>query len=137
MKKSPGGASAPAGALSCADGLASLESPVSNEFAQPDAATAGIDMVDDGPAYSGAVRFDVTPALWRGGFKAAHRHSARVRLLRRAAIAGSLLAITLISAVALLTPFRPLPGDISGGRAAIDGTKITLDFPKISGVQAD
>jgi lipopolysaccharide export system protein LptC len=60
-----------------------------------------------------------------------------VRLLRRAAIAGSLLAITLISAVALLNPFRHLPGDISGGRAAIDGTKITLDFPKISGVQAD
>ena len=49
-----------------------------------------------GAAESGVVRFDVTPALWRGGFKAARRHSARVRLFRRAAIAGSLLAITLI-----------------------------------------
>jgi lipopolysaccharide export system protein LptC len=135
MKKSSGGTSAPAVALSCANGFAWLESPENTKLA--DVATVGIDMVDDGPAYSGAVRFDVTPALWRGGFKAAHRHSARVRLLRRAAIAGSLLAITLISAVALLNPFRHLPGDISGGRAAIDGTKITLDFPKISGVQAD
>ena len=122
--------------MSCADGLAWLESPATIKLAQPDVATVGIDM-DDGPTYSGAVRFDVTPALWRGGFKAAHRHSARVRLLRRAAIAGSLLAITLISAVALLNPFRQPPGDISVGRAAIDGTKITLDFPKISGVQAD
>jgi lipopolysaccharide export system protein LptC len=86
---------------------------------------------------SGAVRFDVTPALWRGGFKAARRHTARVRLFRRAAIAGSLLAITLISAVALWNPLRHLPGDISVGRAALDGTKITLDFPKISGVQTD
>jgi lipopolysaccharide export system protein LptC len=90
-----------------------------------------------GAANSGAVRFDVTPALWRGGFKAARRHSARVRLFRRAAIAGSLLAITLIAAVALLNPLRHRPGDISVGRAALDGTKITLDFPKISGVQTD
>jgi lipopolysaccharide export system protein LptC len=58
-------------------------------------------------------------------------------LFRRAAIAGSLLAITLIPAVALMNPFRHLPGDISVGRAALDGTKITLDFPKISGVQTD
>lgn len=135
MKKSSGGTSAPAIALSCADSFAWLENPENTKVA--DVATASIAKVDDGPAYSGAVRFDVTPALWRGGFKAAHRHSARVRLLRHAAIAGSLLAITLISAVALLNPFRHLPGDISVGRAAIDGTKITLNFPKISGVQAD
>ena len=106
-------------------------------FAWPGVATAGSGRVDDGPADSAAARFDVTPALWRGGFKAAHRHSARVRLFRRAAIAGSLLAITLIPAVALMNPFRRLPGDISVGRAALDGTKITLDFPKISGVQTD
>jgi lipopolysaccharide export system protein LptC len=135
MKKSVGGTSAPAGALSGADGLAWLESPENAKLA--DIAMVRVDMMDDGPAYSGSVRFDVTPALWRGGFKAAHRHSARVRLFRRAAIAGSLLAITLISAVALLNPFRHLPGEMSVGRAALDGTKITLDFPKISGVQAD
>ena len=110
MKKSSGGAGAPANALSGAG---------------------------DGPADSGAVRFDVTPALWRGGFKAAHRHSARVWLFRRAAIAGSLLAITLVSAIALLDPLRHRPGDIFVGRAALDGTKITLDLPKISGVQTD
>jgi lipopolysaccharide export system protein LptC len=132
MKKSSGGASAPADDLSCADGLACLESPENIKLAD----IAAVRVHDD-PAYSRAVRFDVTPALWRGGFKAARRHSARVRLFRRAAIAGSLLAITLISAVALLNPFKHLPGDISVGRAALDGTKITLDFPKISGVQAN
>ena len=137
MKKSPGGAAAPAGALSGAGGLATLENPEDTKLAWPDIAAAGIGREDDGPADSGAVRFDVTPALWRGGFKAAQRHSARVRLFRRAAIAGSLLAIALISAVALLNPLRHLPGDISAGRAALDDTKITLHFPKISGVQTD
>jgi lipopolysaccharide export system protein LptC len=135
MKKSSGAASAPAGALSGAGGRAGLENPANTTW--PGFATVAIDMADGGRADSGAVRFDVTPALWRGGFKAARRHSARVRLFRRAAIAGSLLAITLISAVALWNPLRHVPGDISVGRAAIDGTKITLDFPKISGVQTD
>jgi lipopolysaccharide export system protein LptC len=137
MKKSSGSTGAPSAALSGAGGLVRLESPEHTKLAWPDVATAGIGRMHDGPADSGAVRFDVTPALWRGGFKAAHRHSAWVRLFRRAAIAGSLLAITLVSAVALLNPLRHLPGDISVGRAALDGTKITLDFPKISGLQSD
>ena len=128
---------APASAFRGAGGLASLENPEDTKLAWPDAAAAGSGRAGDGPADSGAVRFDVTPALWRGGFKAAHRHSARVWLLRRAAIAGSVLAITLISAGALLNRLRHLPGDISVGRAALDGTKITLDFPKISGLQTD
>jgi lipopolysaccharide export system protein LptC len=136
-KKSSGGTEAPAVALSGADGLAILENRVNTKLPRPDVAPAGIGRGDDGPAVFGVVRFDVTPARWRGGFKAAHRHSARVRLFRRTAIAGSLLAITLISSVALLNPLRHVPGDISVGRAALDGTKITLDFPKISGVQTD
>ena len=58
-----------------------------------------------------------------------------MRLYRRVAIAGSLLAITLIPAVALFNPLRYLPGDISAGRAILDGTKITVNSPTISGVQ--
>jgi lipopolysaccharide export system protein LptC len=130
VNKSSGGTGASAVALSGAGGLASV-------VVGQDVATAGRGRVDVGPADPGAVRFDVTPALWRGGFKAAHRHSARVRLFRGVAIAGSLLAITLISAVALLNPLRHRLGDISVGRTTIDGTKITLDFPKVSGVQTD
>jgi lipopolysaccharide export system protein LptC len=137
MKKSSGGRVAPAGALRGAGGLASLEHLENTKLAWQDAAPAGSGRADDAPADSGAVRFDVTPALWGGGFKAAHRHSARVRLFRRAAIAGSLLAITLISAVALWNPLRHRPGDISVGRATLEGTKIILDFPTMSGVQTD
>jgi lipopolysaccharide export system protein LptC len=137
MKKSSAATGSQAGALSRAGGLTSLENPEDTKLAWQNVATAGSGRVDDGPADSAEVRFDVTPAVWRGGFKAAHRHSARVRLFRRAAIAGSFLAITLIAAVAVLNPLRHMPGDISVGRAALDGTKITLDYPKISGVQTD
>ncbi|MGH6849834.1 MAG: hypothetical protein ACREDD_05225 [Methylocella sp.] len=137
MKKSSGCSGAPAVASNGALGLASPANPGNAKLVWPDTAAAGIGREFTRPADSGVVRFDVTPALWRGGFNAARRHSARVRLFRGAAIAGSLLAIALISAVALLNPLRRLPGDISVGRAALDGTKITLDFPKISGVQSD
>ncbi|MGH6831015.1 MAG: hypothetical protein ACREDG_07660 [Methylocella sp.] len=133
MTKSSAETGAPGAALSGAGGLARLENPEDTKLACPEVAMAGSGRVDDGPADSGTVRFDVTPALWRGGFKAAHRHSARVWLFRRAAIAGSLLAITLIAAAALLNPLRHRPGDISVGRTSLDGTKITLDFPKSPG----
>jgi lipopolysaccharide export system protein LptC len=81
--------------------------------------------------------FDMTPAASRGGFKAANRHTARVRWLRRGAIAFSILATALISGVVLFHPFKHLPGDISVGRVGIDGTKITLGAPKITGLQKD
>jgi lipopolysaccharide export system protein LptC len=60
-----------------------------------------------------------------------------VRLFRRAAIAGSLLAIALISAAAFVNPLSRLPADLSVGRVGLEGTKVTLDFPKITGVQND
>lgn len=136
MRLPPDGASAPARALSGADIGISLKKD------ELDFEAAGLAVTDDGPRWAGmqglgTVGFDVTPAASRGGFKAADRHSARVRVLRRAAIAGSLIAIALISAAVLLNPLRRLPADISIGRVGVEGTKITVDSPKISGVQKD
>jgi lipopolysaccharide export system protein LptC len=143
VRKSSGGADAPASALSGTGGGVSRK-PDGEEanLALMDFETAALAMTDDGPAWSGmrnpgTVGFDMTPAASRGGFKAAKRHSARVRVLRGVAIAGSLLAIALISAAALLNPLRRLPGDVSIGGVGVEGTKITVDSPKISGVQKD
>jgi lipopolysaccharide export system protein LptC len=83
----------------------------------------------------GAAGFDMSPARSRGGFKAASRHTARVRWFRRAAITGSLLLAVLIPAVVLLNPLRRLPVDVSIGKVGVDGTKITVDSPKITGIQ--
>lgn len=84
----------------------------------------------------GRSSFDMT-AVTRGGFSAARRHSARVRLFRRIAIGISILAILLISAAVLPNPLKRLPGDISIGRVGVEGTKITVESPKITGVQRD
>lgn len=82
-------------------------------------------------------RLDFGQSPWRGAFKAAGRHSARVRFLRRATFGGSAIVITLILGVALFDPFRRLPANISIGQVTLDGTKITVDSPKITGVQKD
>jgi len=75
---------------------------------------------------------DLTPPAWRGGIKEAHRHSARVRMLRGTAAAGSALALALILGAALHNPLTHLPADFSVKRVGLDGTKITVDFPKIT-----
>jgi lipopolysaccharide export system protein LptC len=88
-----------------------------------------------GMAKTRGATLDLAPPAWRGGFKEARRHSARVRVLRRAAAVGSALALALILGAALRNPLTHLPADISVKRVGLDGTKITVDFPKITGVQ--
>ena len=78
---------------------------------------------------------DLTPAAWRGGFSEARRHSMRVKLLRGTAAAASILAIVLITGIAVFDPLHQLPVDFSVKRVGLDGTKVTVDFPKITGVQ--
>lgn len=143
VRKSSIGPDTPASALSGAGGGVSRETDKEEaDLALMDFETAGLAMADDSMRRSGrnnlgSVGFNMTPATARGGFKAAKRHSARVRVLRGVAIAGSLLVIALISAAALLNPLRRLPGDISIGGVGVDGTKVTVDSPKISGVQTN
>jgi lipopolysaccharide export system protein LptC len=107
------------------------------DFHTADLATPNDNPQPSGKHDHGLVSFNVTPAASRGGFKAARRHSARVRLFRRVAITGSLLAIGLISAAAFLNPLRRLPVDVSIGRVGVEGTKVTVDSPKITGLQKD
>ncbi len=84
-----------------------------------------------------AAGFDMTPVASLGNIKAAKRHTARVRVLRRVAIGGSIHAIALIAGMTLLNPLRRLPADVSIGRVGVEGTKVTVDSPKISGVQTN
>lgn len=74
---------------------------------------------------------------WRGGLAAAGRHSAFVGFLRIAILAGCGAAIALVLAVGFFDPFGILPRAISIGQVGLDGTKVTLDAPKISGFQKD
>jgi lipopolysaccharide export system protein LptC len=149
MRKSSGGAGAPGSALNGANVRVSqknngeeVDLAALDNLAMLDFETAGVALPDDGPRRCSqhslsSVSFDMTPAAARGGFKAALRHTARVRWLRRVAIAGSLLAITLIATAALLNPLRRLPGELSIGRVGVEGTKVTVESPKITGAQKD
>ena len=141
-----GGASAPATAVRGAGGAVTLENtgeaanPVLMDFERADLAATndglrGAAMHRPGHG-AGKAGFDMTPQASRGAFKAAHRHSALVKLLRRAAIGGSLVAVALISA-ALLNPLRRLPVNVSISHVGVEGKKITVDSPKITGVQND
>lgn len=107
--------------------------------------TSGRDLVT-GPVYSrqeGGPRerpdgarlgMDYTPPPRRDAFKQAGRHTARVRFLRRAMIIGSALLVSVLFIVAYFNPFRHL-GSMSIGGVGIEGTKVTMDAPNISGVQ--
>lgn len=117
--------------------LTAEETGLARGAAQLDPRTQDLASEEGRAAAGRPVLFDMTPARWRGGFKAAQRHSARVRLFRRAAIASVLIAAVLIPAAALLNPLNSLRGNISIGRVALEGTKITLDYPKLSGTQKD
>ena len=78
---------------------------------------------------------DYTPPARTGAFKAAGRHTARVKVLKRVIILGSMFGITIVAVVATFDPLRHLPRTMSLAGVGVNGTKITMDAPKISGVQ--
>jgi len=68
----------------------------------------------------------------------AKRHSARVRLMRKAVPAVVIAALAVIVLASVFNPFRilsKLPVDIAG--LAVQGTKITMESPHLSGFTSD
>ena len=78
---------------------------------------------------------DYTPPARTDAFKAAGRHTARVKFLRRAMIIGAIVGIFGIAIVTVINPFRHLPGSMSITGVGVSGTRITMEHPKLSGVQ--
>ncbi|HEV2575298.1 LPS export ABC transporter periplasmic protein LptC [Methylocella sp. CPCC 101449] len=70
-------------------------------------------------------------------FVKADRHSRRVRRLRRLIIVGSSIAIVAFLGALIFNPFRDLPGNVSIGQATLNGTKVTMELPKLSGFRPD
>ena len=71
-------------------------------------------------------------------FAKAKRHSARVRLMRKAVPAVVVAAMAFIVVASVFNPFRilsKLPIDISN--LAIQGTRITMESPHLSGFTSD
>lgn len=87
----------------------------------------------------GATRYELEAeeAEARTRYAAAMRHSARVRLLRRTIPIGAVLLVGGILFWAFYEPFKVLPEGVSVGAITLNGTKVTMDMPKLSGFKKD
>ena len=73
----------------------------------------------------------------RDAFRAAGRHTARVRLLRRVVLAGALLGSAGVIAFAFFNPFRiAIPG-VSIDGVGLSGSRVTMQHPKLTGFRSD
>ncbi len=71
-------------------------------------------------------------------FKAAARHSRRVRLLRVALPVGIVLMLGIIFGLTFLNPFRILAKlPLDPGKVVISGTTVTMASPKVAGFTRD
>ncbi len=70
-------------------------------------------------------------------FSEAMRHSRRVRFLRRAIPIGAVIGVGAIFFIAIYEPFRMLPDGVSIGNVSLNGTKITMELPKLTGFKKD
>jgi lipopolysaccharide export system protein LptC len=70
-------------------------------------------------------------------FEAARRHSRLVRFLRVAAPIGLCVGAAALIVGALVHPFRARTAELSLGALTVDGAKITMGRPKLTGFRRD
>ena len=70
-------------------------------------------------------------------FLEANQHSGRVRFLKRAIVLASAAAFLGLAGVTFFDPFGKLPQGVSVGQTTLDGTRITMELPKLSGFRKD
>jgi lipopolysaccharide export system protein LptC len=80
---------------------------------------------------------DAEDSAARQRYLAALRHSNRVRLLRRMIPVGALAVIGGVGFWAFYEPFKSLPEGVSVGAVTMNGTKVTMELPKLSGFKKD
>ncbi len=73
----------------------------------------------------------------RDRFLAAGRHSARVRWLKRLIVAFCALAVVVFALVAVFDPFRRLPQSFSVQQTSLNGSRIVMERPRLSGFRDD
>jgi lipopolysaccharide export system protein LptC len=73
----------------------------------------------------------------RRAFAAAKRHSRLVRFMRVATPTAGLLAVAAMIAIALFDPFRREIGGLTVGEFSVDGSKIVMSHPHLTGTRKD
>lgn len=70
-------------------------------------------------------------------FEEAGRHTSRVRLMRRAIIAGAALLVASVAGWSLFGPSGKLPAGVSITGASLNGTRVIMELPKLNGHRRD
>jgi lipopolysaccharide export system protein LptC len=73
----------------------------------------------------------------RRAFAAAERHSRLVRFLRVATPTTALLAVAALIVFAVYDPFRREIGGLTVGELSVDGSKIVMSHPRLTGARKD
>lgn len=79
----------------------------------------------------------LAPMSRHSAFRAAGRHSKRVRFLRRAILLGSIAGVAGVVFFAFFNPFRIAIPSVTIDALGLNGTKVTMDNPKLSGFKGD
>lgn len=70
-------------------------------------------------------------------FAQARRHSKLVRMLRWAIVSAAGLGVTGLTLLSIYDPFRVLAPGVSISSASFNGTKVTMEQPKLAGFRKD
>ena len=70
-------------------------------------------------------------------FRRAGRHSTRVRWLRRGIFIGCAVGVIALAGYAFFDPFGKLPQNLSMSQVGLNGSRITMEAPKLSGYRED
>lgn len=70
-------------------------------------------------------------------FRAAGRHTTRVRVLRRLVLAGAVLGSAAVIAFAFFNPFRLAMPAVSIDGVGLSGSRVTMEHPRLTGFRSD
>ncbi len=73
----------------------------------------------------------------RRAFAAAARHSRRVRVLRIATPTAAFIALGAMVGFRRFNPFARVVGGLSVGELSVDGSKIVMNHPRLTGTRKD
>lgn len=73
----------------------------------------------------------------RAAFAAAGRHSARVRWLKRSIVIVSAVSIAILATLTFFDPFGRLPKNFTVSKTTLNGSRITMEKPRLSGYRDD
>ncbi len=77
------------------------------------------------------------PISRHAAFRTAGRHTSRVRFLRRIILFGAITGVAAILAFAFLNPFRAAIPSVTIDGMGLNGTKVTMQQPKLAGFKSD